>query len=502
MTSDGRKDVARTVADEPGRLRRGSAVAVLALLAGSALTPVAIAAAGGGAVAVALAGVAGNAGSGYLTIVVERVADRLRGRGATRDSAAVRDVLAAELEAALEQGGSTADDLRGELMALLAQVDGVTAAIDAAGVELRAHLTACFTELSDVQRSATSGLHRIDAEQRRQGRQLRRQASSLEEIADRLRRRDRTVEERPPFRPVHVPVVLAGGPGGGPSGGWHGGIEVSVGERVFLLHSDLLDERWSADRAAVHRQARVSQILPAAPEVYGWLRRVEAVKETPGALAAVAGLQGEGDLLAAAGRLHGVPRLTNFERSGRTATLLTGWPASRSRGVPCAVLEATPGPVSEWAAGRLLRGLAGLCGVLATLHRCGITHRGLTPAGLVELDDGDLVLRDLGLAAVDPEPGQGPVDYQAPEQRRRGGGQASTWTDVYQVAAIAYHLLTGRLASQPVPVPVRAIAPTVPDAVGRTLVMALDADPRARPDARELGAVLQRGWDDLPAGVR
>ena len=53
------------------------------------------------------------------------------------------------------------------------------------------------------------------------------------------------------------------------------------------------------------------------------------------------------------------------------------------------------------------------------------------------------MLRDLGLAARDHEPGEGPAAYQAPEQRRGGNGRSGSHTDIYQLAAIAYHLVAG-----------------------------------------------------------
>jgi hypothetical protein len=70
-------EVARLVTEEPGKLRKASATTVLALLAASALSPVVVEVARGGAVLTALASVAGNVGSGYLTDIVKRVAARL-----------------------------------------------------------------------------------------------------------------------------------------------------------------------------------------------------------------------------------------------------------------------------------------------------------------------------------------------------------------------------------------------------------------------------------------
>jgi serine/threonine protein kinase len=130
------------------------------------------------------------------------------------------------------------------------------------------------------------------------------------------------------------------------------------------------------------------------------------------------------------------------------------------------------------------------------LHDHGVTHRYLTPGGIITLDDGRLVLRDLGLAARDHEPGEGPADYQAPEQRR-GDRHPGPQTDIYQLAAVAYHLVTGRPPNAGISLPVRAQARDVPERVRRALDAALALDPTERPDISSLGATLRAARDDL-----
>ena len=80
--SAARAGVARAVAAEPRRLRRCSASVLLAFTSAAALAPLLVA--GGPALATAaLAGVAGNVGSGMLTNVLDRAIARLgvRSRG-------------------------------------------------------------------------------------------------------------------------------------------------------------------------------------------------------------------------------------------------------------------------------------------------------------------------------------------------------------------------------------------------------------------------------------
>src|SRR4051794_31506860 len=109
MRRASREEVARTVEAEPGRLRRASAGGVLALLAASALTPVATVAFGGGDIAEAFAGVVGNVGSGYLTELVQKAAGRL-GRGRRPERVQLRDALAEDLRRALEKGDAAAEE--------------------------------------------------------------------------------------------------------------------------------------------------------------------------------------------------------------------------------------------------------------------------------------------------------------------------------------------------------------------------------------------------------
>jgi len=153
--------------------------------------------------------------------------------------------------------------------------------------------------------------------------------------------------------------------------------------------------------------------------------------------------------------------------------------------------------MDSWRLFRFLGGLAGLCGTLAWLHDQGAAHRHLTPAGIIVLDDGRLVLRDLGLAARGPEPGEGPADYQAPEQRRQARYRPGPRTDVYQLAALAYHLVAGCPPLARTPLPVRAQAPGVPERAAVALDAALSPEPAERPDISALGGALRAASDDL-----
>jgi hypothetical protein len=236
------------------------------------------------------------------------------------------------------------------------------------------------------------------------------------------------------------------------------------------------------------------------------LRQTEVLRSTPAAASVRTALAREHDLLRTLGTAAGLPRIGTFANGrmsvgGSTSTLVLEWPASRATGVACETLgvliDRDGVSLDAWRLSRLCEGLAGLCQTLARLHGHGVAHRSLTPSGIIMLDNGRLVLRDLGLAVRDTEPGEGPADYQAPEQRRRGFGRPGAATDVYQLGAVAYHLITGHPPHPAIPPPVRAQAPWVPERVGFAVDAALSAVAADRLPTRRFGAELRAARDDL-----
>jgi len=313
------------------------------------------------------------------------------------------------------------------------------------------------------------------------------------------------LEELPPTRRAAIPTpprhVLVSGSvpatsrrTGAPD--WSAGGQVRLGDHEYLLVEGTLAERPWAGGVAGYREARGLQVTPT-PRVgaeYLWLRQIVTRPNVAPAVAALATLATERELLEGLRPVRGIPRLARYVSDEHLATLVTGWPVSRSTRLPCETLEviAPPGPpLDEWRTGKLLKGLAGLSRTLATLHGRRRAHRHLTPAGLIRLDDDTLMLRDLGLAGRDYEPGEGPPGYQAPEQRRRTLARPGPHTDVFQLAALAYHLLTGQLPSAVNPLPLRHYRPDLPESVGGAVDAALSPDPSTRPGMGRLGAAFR-----------
>ncbi|MEU5695036.1 hypothetical protein [Actinosynnema sp. NPDC020468] len=258
------------------------------------------------------------------------------------------------------------------------------------------------------------------------------------------------------------------------------GPEVEVGAVRYLVHEHPADARSTGDGGAVVRQARC---LRSGSGGLGWLRRVELREATPLARRAWRGLVAEHDLLR---RLSapGLPAVLQFAEGADDVTLVTAWPHTRAHR-PCEPLDALlpGGPVRDpGVTARVCAALAGLCATLAALHAHRVAHGALTPARLVLRPDGTLLLRDLGRTDT------GPPEYPAPEQL--AGHAPGPRTDVHQVGAVAYHLLTGRQPDPRAPLPVRSWAPDVPAALADAVDAALNPEPARRPDVAALGARL------------
>lgn len=245
------------------------------------------------------------------------------------------------------------------------------------------------------------------------------------------------------------------------------GPEVTVGDRTYLVHEHPAAAVATGDNAAVVRQARCLRLVPRGR--CAWLRQVEVRHDTPLARRARQALVEEHRLLRDV-RVPGLPEVVQFDVAEDTTTLVTVWPETRNGG-PCDTLDSLLHGPGDTPRAWLCDALAGLCGTLGALRDRGVAHGGLTPAGLIVLDDGALALRDLGLVAATS--GRDPR------------------SDVHQVGALAHLLLAGRPPDDRTPLPLRSWAPDVPAPLAAAVDAALDPDAARRPDLGSLGALLR-----------
>jgi serine/threonine protein kinase len=149
---------------------------------------------------------------------------------------------------------------------------------------------------------------------------------------------------------------------------------------------------------------------------------------------------------------------------------------------------------------------------LAAAHRRGVLHRDVKPENMLFAASGVLKVADFGIAKVLGGPGTvitrrgeliGTPAYIAPEQVR--GAPLSPATDVYAVATMLYELLAGVFPfaetedhmallfkhAYETPVPLRDVAPGVPDPVAAAVMRALATEPDDRfASAESFGVAL------------
>jgi len=227
------------------------------------------------------------------------------------------------------------------------------------------------------------------------------------------------------------------------------------------------------------------------------LDRQVAIKQLPAALAADPAVRrrftAEARVLASLDHPHVVPVYDFVERDG--ACLL--------------VMELLPGGTLRsrvHAAGRLTAPYAVAVSLACTsglgaAHRRGVLHRDVKPENMLFAGSGILKVTDFGIAKVVSGPDTvvtragevlGTPAYIAPEQVR--GGQLSPATDVYGVATMLYELLADALPfasdgedvailfkhAYEAPIPLREVAPTVPEPVAAVVMRGLATEPAER----------------------
>jgi predicted ATPase len=225
--------------------------------------------------------------------------------------------------------------------------------------------------------------------------------------------------------------------------------------------------------------------------------------------------------------------LERFRHEGRTASALnhpnicTIYATGECAGRPFLSMELIEGQTLEALADRRLpveevaRLVAQAARALQAAHAAGIVHRDVKPQNLMARADGLVKVLDFGLArrlAADAAPGAGTdpgtrvgtVLYMSPEQAR--AEPVGPATDVFSLGVVLYEMVTGQhpfltdtefgvlhaiIAQAPVP-PAR-LRPEVPALLDGLVQQMLAKDPRLRPPAAEVEALLT-GLTEKPAG--
>ena len=231
-------------------------------------------------------------------------------------------------------------------------------------------------------------------------------------------------------------------------------------------------------------------------------RRV-AIKQLPEAFATDPAVRrrftAEAQVLASLDHPHVVPVYDFVEREGVCLLVMELLPGGTLRSRVTA-----GGCTAPYAVAVSLACLSGL----SAAHRRGILHRDVKPENMLFAASGVLKVTDFGIAKVIGGPGTvltrvgdvvGTPAYIAPEQVR--GGKLSPATDVYALATMLYELLAGvfpfstetegeELAllfkhAYEQPVPLRDVAPGLPDPVAAAVMRGLATEPADRFETAE-----------------
>ncbi len=174
--------------------------------------------------------------------------------------------------------------------------------------------------------------------------------------------------------------------------------------------------------------------------------------------------------------------------------------------------------------GLLVVVFAEVAGAVSFMHRCGVYHADLKPNNIMVSRSGQIKVIDFGLAWFRGDRKgriQGTPGYLAPEQLR--DRLVTEATDIFNLGATMYRLLTGRLASggitaagssfmggKVVITPVLEIKPNVPKELSDLVSRCCDNKPQKRPaNMAEVSALLtklaeqmQLTMEDLPRLLR
>ncbi|MCQ8833812.1 serine/threonine-protein kinase [Streptomyces malaysiensis] len=144
----------------------------------------------------------------------------------------------------------------------------------------------------------------------------------------------------------------------------------------------------------------------------------------------------------------------------------------------------------------------GLAEALAAIHHAGLTHRDLKPANILITEDGPRII-DFGIAREDTAATLttvggilGTPAYMSPEQA--GGARTDPASDIFSLGAVLYYAATGTgpFGHGTIPALLHRVVhhdpdlTAIPDALRPALTACLHKEPRRRPTAAALLALL------------
>ena len=161
--------------------------------------------------------------------------------------------------------------------------------------------------------------------------------------------------------------------------------------------------------------------------------------------------------------------------------------------------------------GEVVTAVAPVAAALAHAHENGVVHGDLSPGNIVFTAEGRPVLTDLGVARVLGETAAGEVTPAYVDPTVARGGAPGPASDVFGVAAAAFHALTGiapwnaatpgdtlDVAASGLLPDLRELAPEAPDELVAVISRGLDPDPHLRGSAAAFALDLRHACRPEP----
>lgn len=187
-------------------------------------------------------------------------------------------------------------------------------------------------------------------------------------------------------------------------------------------------------------------------------------------------------------------RLRDFEHPHVARLLDVGWDGANvvlvEQFVPGISLAALLAERDRLSGAEVITLLTPIADALGVAHAAGILHGNLTPTAVRFTSDGRPILTELGLRQSLARPTAGPAQLEYLDPQVARGGVLTEASDVFGVAAIGFHALTGRPPWT---------ASSGPTSWELAVDVAVDLAPLHAGSAAGLAAVIARGLSSNPA---
>ncbi len=282
---------------------------------------------------------------------------------------------------------------------------------------------------------------------------------------------------------------------------WKGGLQLKFKDDIYLLaptNEQPIEKYETEEKDNVIWQARALQLKKQSRPV--WLKQVIKLRDTQNTQSNFQSIRTEYSLLERLAFVRYVPQSVNIYDQKDAITLVYRYQAGQTLAKQYILSNQ---PLDRYYIKPFLSNLLPLCETLKALHNEKRAHRMLSPTSIIMLQQPSrtIILRDLGLAAFPVRRKEGSGEYQAPEQVdwNNRSNMPGPQTDIYQLAAIIYRILTGLPVRSPWNIlPPGTANDYIPATIDTLLLRALSPEPQQRwPYIDDFAKELRRAIDQM-----